>query len=118
MTETALDIAKQLGPIAALCVVAGWAIGKALNKMVDRFLAGFDKLADKTDDNTRAVADLTVRSVEFEGEMDKKIGRLSSRIDGALGQRSYDSDQPPTKRARTAPLGYPVRARTNRDDEE
>jgi hypothetical protein len=118
MTTDALDIAKQLGPFAGLLVLAGIILAKALNKIVDRFLAGFDKLAEKTERNTEATNSLIVRTVEFEGEIDKKIGRLSSRIDGALGRRDQDSDPPPTKRARTNPLGVPIRrATTNREDD-
>jgi hypothetical protein len=117
--DTAIEISKQLGPIAALCVIAALMIGKALNKMIDRFLAGFDKLAEKIDKHTEADAKLLERSLEFEGEIAERIGRLSSRIDGALGRRApSDSDQPPTRRARTNPHGVPVRRRRTDTDEE
>lgn len=80
--QTFIDIAKQIGPVALMAVLVGWKIGAALNKIVDRFLAGFDKLSGKVDDLGKAMD----RHSAADAEVVIAVERLDAKIDGILDQ--------------------------------
>ena len=80
--QTAIDLAKQLGPVVVLAVLIGWKVGAMLNKIVDRFLAGFDKLAGRVDALGTKMEDHTAA----DAEVVIAIERLDGKLDGILDQ--------------------------------
>lgn len=113
--ETALKLAAQLGPVAALAVFLGWVIGRAVNKIVDRHLTGFDKLTvavDKIAERVHRMGNRIQEHSEADAEVVAAIGRLDGRLSGLI-----EAMEPPSRHAITPALGARTRRRkTDSDD--